>query len=72
LLDWAEQQAVQQGRSFLCLDTLSSNTRLRRYYEELGFRAAGEISGPADHPTDPALGRWRAVLYEKAIGESMV
>ena len=72
LLDWAEQQAVQQGRSFLCLDTLSSNTRLRRYYEELGFRAVGEISGPADHPTDPALGRWRAVLYEKAIGESMV
>jgi GNAT superfamily N-acetyltransferase len=72
LLDWAEKQAVQQGRSFLCLDTLTSNTRLRRYYEDLGFRAVGEISGLADHPTDPALGRWRAVLYEKAIAEPMV
>jgi hypothetical protein len=30
VLDWAERKAVEQGRSFLCLDTLSSNTRLRR------------------------------------------
>jgi GNAT superfamily N-acetyltransferase len=69
LLDWAEQKALEQGRSFLCLDTLSSNTRLRRYYEDMGFRSVGEISGPADHPTDPTLGPWRAVLYEKAIGQ---
>jgi GNAT superfamily N-acetyltransferase len=67
LLDWAEGQVVAKGRSFLCLDTLSSNTRLRRYYEDLGFRAVGEITGPADHPTDPALGQWRATLYEKAV-----
>jgi GNAT superfamily N-acetyltransferase len=67
LLDWAEQKAVERGRSFLCLDTLSNNTRLRRYYEDMGFRAVGEINGPADHPTDPVLGAWRAVLYEKAI-----
>jgi hypothetical protein len=38
----------------------------------MGFRAVGEISDPADHPTDPALGSWRAVLYEKAIGQPMV
>ena len=67
LLDWAEGQVAAKGRSFLCLDTLSSNTRLRRYYEDLGFRAVGEITGPADHPTDPALGQWRATLYEKAV-----
>jgi GNAT superfamily N-acetyltransferase len=66
LLDWAEGQVAARGRSFVCLDTLSSNTRLRRYYEDMGFRAVGEITGPADHPTDPALGQWRATLYEKA------
>jgi GNAT superfamily N-acetyltransferase len=67
LLDWAEGQVEAKGRSFLCLDTLSSNTRLRRYYEDIGFRAVGEITGPADHPTDPALGQWRATLYEKVV-----
>jgi GNAT superfamily N-acetyltransferase len=67
LLEWAEGQVVEKGRSFVCLDTLSSNTRLRRYYEDMGFRLVGEIAGPAGHPTDPALGTWRAVLYEKAV-----
>jgi ribosomal protein S18 acetylase RimI-like enzyme len=72
LLRWAEDEARMRGRSFLCLDTLSSNARLRRYYEDMGFRLVGEIEGPADHPTDPALVGWRAVLYEKAIGEPKV
>jgi GNAT superfamily N-acetyltransferase len=67
VLAWVEGQVAQRGRLFVCLDTLSSNTRLRRYYEDLGFRAVGEITGPAAHPTDPALGRWRATLYEKAV-----
>jgi GNAT superfamily N-acetyltransferase len=67
LLKWAEQEVRRRGRSFLCLDTLSSNIRLCRYYEKIGFRAVGEIAGPADHLTDPALGSWRATLYEKAI-----
>jgi GNAT superfamily N-acetyltransferase len=67
LLEWVEGEVKARGRSFVCLDTLSSNTRLRRYYEEMGFRTVGEITGPAEHPTDPALGGWRAVLYEKAI-----
>jgi hypothetical protein len=40
---------------FLCFDTISSNTRLRRYYEEMGFRVVGEIDGPAGHPTDRSL-----------------
>jgi ribosomal protein S18 acetylase RimI-like enzyme len=71
LLDWAEQAAVDHGRTFLCLDTLSSNVRLRRYYEDLGFREVREISGPADHPTDPVLGAWRAVLYEKGVGPGL-
>jgi ribosomal protein S18 acetylase RimI-like enzyme len=69
LLQWAEEQTLRHDRRFVCLDTLSSNTRLRRYYEDLGFRAVGEIAGPADHPTAPGLGRWSATLYEKPIGE---
>jgi predicted N-acetyltransferase YhbS len=69
LLQWAEGQVLARGRSFVCLDTLATNSRLRRYYEDLGFRAVGEITGPASHPTDPALGPWRAVLYEKQLLE---
>jgi GNAT superfamily N-acetyltransferase len=68
LIRWAEQQVRDRGRRALCLDCLSDNTRLHRYYEDLGFRPVREIAGPADHPTDPRLGQWRAVLYEKPIG----
>jgi hypothetical protein len=68
LIDWAAGQAVDRERNFLCLDCLSGNTRLRRYYEDLGFCAVGEIVGPPDHPTDPALEGWRATLYEKPLG----
>ncbi len=67
IVEWAEAATLARGRSYLCLDTLSSNTRLRQYYERMGFRLVGEIVGPAEHLTDPALGTWRAVLYEKAI-----
>jgi GNAT superfamily N-acetyltransferase len=68
IMSWAEQQVMARGRRFLCLDTLSNNVRLRRYYEQLGFRIVGEIAGPASHPTDPRLGGWRAALYEKEVG----
>jgi GNAT superfamily N-acetyltransferase len=67
VLEWAEATSRARGRAYLCLDTLTSNTRLRRYYEELGFHEVGEIVGPAEHLTDPALGPWRATLYERAI-----
>ncbi len=67
ILSWAGQQVVDRGRRFVCLDCLSDNVRLRRYYEQLGFRAVGEVAGPAGHPTDPRLGGWRAALYEKAV-----
>ena len=67
LIDWAEQQAANRGRMFICLDCLSTNTRLRRYYEVLGFRPVTEIVGPEDHPHGAADGPWRATLYERAI-----
>jgi GNAT superfamily N-acetyltransferase len=67
LFEWATQQAISHGRSYLCLDCLSTNRRLRRYYEDLGFKPVGEKSGPSDHPHSATPGSWQAVLYEMAI-----
>jgi ribosomal protein S18 acetylase RimI-like enzyme len=72
LLAWAGERVAAGGRTFVCLDTLTSNTRLRRYYEDMGFHEVGEIVGPAEHLTDPVLGTWRATLYEKRIGKPRV
>jgi GNAT superfamily N-acetyltransferase len=69
VLEWAADQAKSRNRSYLCLDCLSTNERLRRYYEDLGFRRVKEISGPSDHPHGAAHGAWSAVLYEKALHE---
>ena len=44
LLDWAAATAQAQHRSLLRLDCVSSNVRLRRYYEEAGFQPRGEAS----------------------------
>jgi GNAT superfamily N-acetyltransferase len=67
LLEWAAERAQSHDRSYLCLDCLSTNQRLRRYYEDLGFQLVGEISGPSKHPHSAAHGSWQAVLYEMAI-----
>jgi GNAT superfamily N-acetyltransferase len=67
LLDWAAKQARSEGRSYLCLDCLSTNQKLCRYYEDLGFRAVNEVAGPSEHPHGAAHGAWSAILYEKAI-----
>ncbi len=69
ILDWASGEARKRRRPNVCLDCLSSNVRLRRYYEDLGFRLVGEIDGPADHPHTAAHGPWRATLYEKHVGQ---
>ena len=67
LLAWAENRAVERGRRFLCLDCLAANSRLRRYYEDLGFRLVTEVPGPPDHPHTTAHGPWLAALYEKPL-----
>jgi GNAT superfamily N-acetyltransferase len=67
LLEWAERTAVERGRRFLCLDCVAANTRLRRYYEDLGFRLVTEAPGPPDHPHTTAHGPWLAALYEKPL-----
>ncbi|MHB8437322.1 MAG: N-acetyltransferase [Acidimicrobiales bacterium] len=69
-IEWAQQQVVAHRRAYLCLDCLSSNARLRRYYEDLGFHRVGEINGPLDHPHSAAHGAWRATLYENMVGRA--
>lgn len=38
ILDWAGDQAVRRGATWLRLDAWTSNARLQRYYQELGFK----------------------------------
>jgi len=67
ILNWASTEASGRGRQYLCIDCLSTNHRLRRYYEDHGFSMVGEMSGPIDHAHTVAHGSWTAILYEKAI-----
>lgn len=67
ILQWAFAKARSRGRQYLCLDCLSTNGRLRRYYEDHGFSVVGELAGPPDHPHTVAHGLWTAVLYERPV-----
>jgi protein-tyrosine phosphatase len=58
-LDWAAAEVKARHRSFLRLDTASSNPRLRQYYESLGFGVVGEASH------DPL--RFSVTLFERAV-----
>jgi hypothetical protein len=49
---------------------MTSNRRLRDYYEALGFEAVGEIEGPREHPHGAGHGRWQATLYQRPVGQS--
>lgn len=48
LLQWAAIEALAEGRSYLRLDCVASNRRLRRYYEAAGFvhRGDAHLAGP--------------------------
>ena len=67
VVEWAAKEVLSRDRHYLCLDCLSTNLRLRRYYEEVGFIMVGEMAGPAEHAHTMAHGRWQAVLYEKSL-----
>ncbi len=45
LLAEAERRIAASGRPLCRLDCLTSNTRLRRYYEEAGYAVVGEQAG---------------------------
>ena len=57
LLAWAEREVAARGRFLLRLDCACANSRLRRYYEQLGFTCRG----------DRHLGPFCASLFEKRI-----
>jgi GNAT superfamily N-acetyltransferase len=67
ILTWASTEAVARGRRYLCLDCLSTNRRLRRYYEDHGYSVVGESAGPIDHDHTIAHGPWTALLYERPL-----
>ena len=49
MLDWAKARASEQGRASLRLDCAADRPKLRRFYEEYGFRRVGrEMVGPYD------------------------
>lgn len=64
LLGWCEQRIETGGRAFARLDCVRSNERLRRYYEDVGYR----IVGYRDFPEIPWA--FETALYEKPLGPS--
>lgn len=68
LLAWAAELAAGAGRSYLRLDCMTENTRLRRYYEALGFHHQGDVSGDNPPPFNASFRpRWQTSLYEKRV-----
>src|SRR5215471_8252631 len=66
LLAWAERQVAAAGRRYLRLDCVPGNSFLRRYYEDAGFVARGEIDAVYPGLPDAMLLR----RYEKAVEPS--
>lgn len=59
LLDWAGQQAANNGKEFLRIDFPPDNESLKSYYENLGFQWVENREISAPH------GAYNAALYER-------
>lgn len=59
LLDWASQQASNNGRDLLRVDFSAENEGLKSYYEDLGFSWVQDREVNAPHET------YVAALYER-------
>jgi len=57
IVEWADTTAAEQGRTYLRLDCLRTNPRIRRYYEELGF----------EHRADEVIDGRDLSLYERPV-----
>ena len=64
LLDHAESRVRAAGRPYARLDCLSTNPRLRAYYESAGYTVAGEQPAKQDGPGSP----YAVTLMEKRLG----
>ena len=68
LLGWAEDRVRATGRALARLDCVESNERLRRYYENAGYRAVGSRDFSDLQPDGtlrPAIPT--VTLFEKAL-----
>lgn len=61
MLDWASQQAADNGRQLLRIDFPPQNDGLRQYYEGLGFQFVENRLIEAPHAT------YTAALYERSV-----
>ncbi|HEY9291702.1 MAG TPA: GNAT family N-acetyltransferase [Microlunatus sp.] len=55
LFDWAEDHVRAHDRSMMRLDCVAANRRLRRYYEDRGYRHQGDATvggGPGERAAD--------------------
>jgi len=59
ILNWAQEKAEQKGRKYLRLDVNINNKKLRRYYENQGFKLSGTKYFPDYNYT--------AALYQQAL-----
>ncbi|QNP75807.1 GNAT family N-acetyltransferase [Streptomyces roseirectus] len=63
LLTHAESRIAAAGRPWARLDCLSTNPRLREYYESAGYQVVGEQRAKADGPGSP----YAVTLMEKRL-----
>jgi GNAT superfamily N-acetyltransferase len=63
LLRWAARAAAREGLAAVRLDCVAGNDRLRRYYQQVGFRHVRDV--------EQGVGarRWRCSLFEIAVTE---
>ena len=63
LLRWAIRAAEREGLAAVRLDCVAGNDRLRRYYEQAGFRHIRDV--------EQGVGarRWRSSLFELPVAE---
>ena len=69
LLEWAAETVRLRGRYFVRLDCVTTNDKLRMYYEETGFRHCGDVPVLYSKPfrADNADSGWHS-LYELELG----
>jgi RimJ/RimL family protein N-acetyltransferase len=61
LLRWAVRAAADEGLTAVRLDCLAENDRLRRYYQQAGFRHIGDVE------QGDGARCWRSSLFEIAV-----
>lgn len=60
MLRWAENVSKAAGKKFLRLDCLAENSKIRSYYENLGFIHQGDVE----------IQDWKASLYQKYLNST--